>query len=422
MLKLVLFITIINLLVTVPVSCKADSNLRPNNPDNPANVLHIQNYLEEDDKFWEKQLQAILSTDPPFITPTPPIPTPPPNGIPPSPTPVPPSPTPPTPTVTRPPSNVICNGITQFERAIQLTSIAIEASGRIEPGTPQDKALEWLIQTDPYFVCPDDKKALQRYILAVFYYSTDGDNWNECSAPDDVTDPDSIDRANNNCSVITTPIPGGELNPSFLPTTEGSSAWLTPVYECEWSGITCRVETTCVDRIEFEDNGVGGTLPYEIRDLPDLRFFILERGTTQGTIPTEFAEIEDLLFLDLDFNELTGTIPEEIYTLTDLFQLDLNDNMLTGTLSPSIGDLSNLVFLQIAANELNGPIPNELGQLTSLLTGSFEMNDLTGSIPVELCDALNEKPAYILITDCSPEGGAPPKVRCDCCTDCFPEG
>ena len=56
------------------------------------------------------------------------------------------------------------------------------------------------------------------------------------------------------------------------------------------------------------------------------------------------------------------------------------------------------------------------------MTGSFEMNDLTGSIPADLCVSLNEKPAYILITDCSPEGPAPPKVQCDCCTDCFPEG
>ena len=57
------------------------------------------------------------------------------------------------------------------------------------------------------------------------------------------------------------------------------------------------------------------------------------------------------------------------------------------------------------------------------VTGSFELNDLTGSIPQELCDSLLQKPAYILITDCSPEGpGRPPKVDCTCCTDCFPEG
>ena len=49
----------------------------------------------------------------------------------------------------------------------------------------------------------------------------------------------------------------------------------------------------------LEDNGLAGTLPGEIRDLDDLRFLILERGTTQGTIPTEFGDIEDLLFLGI---------------------------------------------------------------------------------------------------------------------------
>ncbi len=51
------------------------------------------------------------------------------------------------------------------------------------------------------------------------------------------------------------------------------------------------------------------------------------------------------------------------------------------------------------------------------------MNDITGTIPQDLCDVLLEKPAFILIADCSPEGqGLPPKVSCSCCTDCFPEG
>ncbi len=236
-------------------------------------------YLDEDERFWLKHFDHdMLSTPVPTFAPIPRPPTPPfpfPSPTPPFPSPTPPFPTPPvtlppsngqtpttpppalTPTtfppsvVTRPPSNIVCNGLTQLERAQQLTDIAIGASGRIDPGTPQDIALRWLIQIDPYFICPDDPKVLQRYILAVFYYSTDGDDWDECSAPDDPDNANSIDRANENCSLTTTPIIGGSQNPSFLPTTEGRFAWLTPVYECEWAGITCRVDTTCVDRIEF---------------------------------------------------------------------------------------------------------------------------------------------------------------------------
>lgn len=226
--------------------------------------LNIDEYFEEDEKFWERHLQGFLSTEPPTLSPTfpspigQPISTPPPVFIAtpaPSPVVLTPIPTIPSPTApslpTRSPSQLLCQGITQLERAQQLTDIAIRASGRIIPGSPQDLALEWLIQTDPYEVCPDDPKAPQRYILAVFYFSTDGDNWDECSAPTDPNDVDSLIAANDNCSVTTTPIPGGQLNPSFLPTTEGTFAWLTPIYECEWAGITCRVDTSCVDRIEF---------------------------------------------------------------------------------------------------------------------------------------------------------------------------
>mmetsp|Transcript_21429 Transcript_21429/g.24822 ORF Transcript_21429/g.24822 Transcript_21429/m.24822 type:complete len:433 (+) Transcript_21429:406-1704(+) len=390
--------------------------------------LHIANDQiqqdEEDEKFWERYLQNGMSIAPTRSPTTGTLPTrsPTTTTIPPS-EPTSEAPTPAPIPSTLPPFPTVCNGLTMRERAQQLTEIARGASGNIMGrNTPQRMALEWLIQFDLFFVCPDDPKALQRYILAVFYFSTDGDNWDECSAPDDFSDPQSIAQANANCNVVTTPIVGGDLNPSFLPTIEGTDAWLTPVYECNWAGIACRQETLCVDRIEFEANGVGGILPFEVRDLPDLRFLILERGTTAGTIPAEFAQIEDLLFLDLDFNQLTGTIPEELYTVTDLFQLDLNDNLLTGTLSPSIGDLGSLIFLQLSGNDITGTIPDEVGQLTQLLTGSFENTGMTGSIPQALCDSLLSKPTYILITDCSPEGpGLPPKVQCTCCTDCFPD-
>lgn len=236
-----LYITTLTLTL-LSYTVAVDSNLR-----SQLDPIPLKQDFEEDEKFWEKRLQEILSTASPT---TEPFPTtfPPSNGLPTTPPPSPQT----TPTIpTRPPSQVVCQGITQLDRAQQLTEIALGASESIIPGSPQDVALEWLIQTDPYFVCPDDPKALQRYILAVFYFATDGDNWDECSAPVDFTNPNAINAANRNCNVLTTPIPGGVLNPAFLPTTEGTSAWLTPVYECEWAGITCRVDTTCVDRVEF---------------------------------------------------------------------------------------------------------------------------------------------------------------------------
>lgn len=389
----------------------------------------MQGDIEENDAFWKRYLQSEMSM---FPTPTPqnePFPSPTPTF---STSPFPsqssfpsPSPSPETPNLSpspfEPPNELPC-GIPSELRAELLTDLAEGTSGPIDTGSPQDRALQWLIDEDQFTVCPDDPKALQRYILAVTYYSTNGDDWFECSAPSSFDSDEAITQANENCNVQTTPLPGGEENPSFIPVSEGSDAWLTPVYECEWAGINCRDTTNCVDRIEFEDNGLSGTFPGEIRDLPDLRFLILERGTTQGTIPTDFGEIEDLLFLDLDFNQLTGTIPTEIFDLTNLFQLDLNDNFLVGTISPLLGSLSNLVFLQLSANDFTGTLPEELGQLTSLLTGAIEdLPGVTGTVPQPLCDSLISKGSYIFIADCNPDGGPQPRIDCSCCTDCFPE-
>lgn len=48
--------------------------------------------------------------------------------------------------------------------------------------SPQGKALNWITNEDEAQLCPNDDNLIQRYIMAVFYYSTDGDRWAECSA------------------------------------------------------------------------------------------------------------------------------------------------------------------------------------------------------------------------------------------------
>lgn len=48
--------------------------------------------------------------------------------------------------------------------------------------SPQGRALDWITNEDEAQLCPDSPNLTQRYIMAVFYYSTDGDKWDECSA------------------------------------------------------------------------------------------------------------------------------------------------------------------------------------------------------------------------------------------------
>ena len=53
----------------------------------------------------------------------------------------------------------------------------------LTPGTPQDDAFQWLANEDGARVCPeDDRDVTQRYVMAVLYFSTEGDSWTNCSA------------------------------------------------------------------------------------------------------------------------------------------------------------------------------------------------------------------------------------------------
>jgi hypothetical protein len=120
-----------------------------------------------------------------------------------------------------------------------------------------------------------------------------------------------------------------------------------------------------------EQNGVAGTLPFELNRLQNLRQLILEEGILTGTIPSELGMVRTLQQIDLNFNLLQGPIPEELYDLSNLQQMDLNDNELTGTISPSIGKLAKLSFFQIENNQFTGTVPTEIGELNALGTSQI---------------------------------------------------
>jgi len=241
-------------------------------------------------------------------------------------------------------------------------------------------------------------------------------SWNECNAPSNFSDPINIDQANASCSIF-----ADGFDVFGRPTVIGSDAWLSPSNECFWGGLACSQDTLCVDRIEFENYGLSGTLPVELGNLTGLRYLIVEEGTTNGTIPSEYGLLSDLVIIDLNFNELTGSIPESIYDLPILFQLDLNDNFLTGTISQSIGNLQFLQLLQLQVNQLTGTIPESMGQLTYLGVLELFGNQLQGSMPPSVCQRrdINNGMLDKLTADCDLDDI--PFVNCsvpDCCTDC----
>ena len=91
----------------------------------------------------------------------------------------------PTVSPTEAPTN-ICK-LTDVERIDGIRDI-IKSVSNLEdldtPGTAQNMAYSWLIseESSDLFVCPDDSTfVLQRYVLAVVYYATKGQEWDRCN-------------------------------------------------------------------------------------------------------------------------------------------------------------------------------------------------------------------------------------------------
>jgi len=185
------------------------------------------------------------------------------------------------------------------ERGVLNTLPKIEAyiksmstpSQFLNKNSPQSRAFQWIIEEHVEEVVEEaEKEAIiiindniveskeilrQRYVLAVLYYSLNGDNWNK--------------------------------NDNWLSTTLSVCDWYTSGDEniCSDDGL--------IQILQLENNNLQGTLPMiELQHLfkDQLLVFNIQNNDVSGNIPKDFfGKMTNVEKLILSGNDLEGTVP-----------------------------------------------------------------------------------------------------------------
>ena len=190
-------------------------------------------------------------------------------------------------------------------------------------GTAQYEALRWLADEDPLDLSPDDAELLMRYVLAVFFFSTDGQ-----------TDGEGVATS----------------------LWKNQNSWMTKTSACNWYGITCASEGVLL-KLSLPSNGISGTIPQELGFLSSLSTIDLRANEIGGAIPTELLLASNLIELNLSTNQIVGAIPDALEGSPNLLTLDLSFNRLTGSIPASVGSAPSLRILKLDNNQLSGVIP-----------------------------------------------------------------
>jgi len=328
-------------------------------------------------------------------------------------------------------------------------------------------AINWIINGDPLKLTLKDDNGnninhnilLQRYIIILLYLSTNGDHWKACNGNDgyddyldhndtyynddyyydETTDTTTEEQEDGNGEEERTidrrirrwlrQKQRSRLDQSdgvnniedlsmectytdYLGFNYTDTRWLSSTNECSWFGIMCNNDNE-IQQLLLQDNGLQGTIPWEIAKLPYLYRFWVNANSINGAIPNEIGTMSHLADLQLHSNAMTGTIPESLFDVSTLQALNLAINEFTGTISSKfsklsnlkglylfenhftgtipkeIGDLSYLVFTWLHDNMLEGPIPTTIGKLSKLLQFKISYNQMDGKIPKEVASAHN---------------------------------
>jgi hypothetical protein len=238
-------------------------------------------------------------------------------------------------------------------RLTKLLEILVPVSGQEvldDTSSAQYKAITWMAGSDPLVQDLDSTQpelVIQRYIMVLFYFATNGGSWN-----------------NNN-------------------------GWLSDTSICSWNGVKCN-DSKFVKILDLSSNNLAGRLVGEVGALGGhLSFLHLHTNELLGgVIPSEIGLLGNLFRLILHDTALSGFLPTEIGGLTSLVELDVSHGELTGPIPSEIGLLGEAEYIKLGYNQLDGNIPSEIGMASLLLILELNDNSISGTIPTEIFQLL----------------------------------
>lgn len=211
----------------------------------------------------------------------------------------------------------------------------------------QHNALSWLANVDEGSL--SDQFMLQRYALAVLFYSTSG--------------------------TLKHVSPVGNW--------KKQTNWMSRKGYCSWFGVECGSKDADfegndqITKLTLPDNRLEGSLPSELQALSNLITLDFANNLLTSTFPAELLTITSLNYLLLGKNQLHGTLPETSWSFVgDLRELDLGHNQLHGTLPSKMFGLSDLRKLGLEHNEFAGEFTNDFVRFQRLSKFNYILSAL----------------------------------------------
>lgn len=242
-----------------------------------------------------------------------------------------------------------------------------------EKTSPQRLAAIFVADADLYQASMAESnllRFLERYLLALIYYETNGPEW---------TNHFNFLSARDHCEWTETVVrPAGTFVKGVECDTHGRVIGLD-LSNNNLNGYHINEEIQLFSKLEklhLYKNKLGGAIPYTMKGLKNLKSLGLMDAGIKGTIPDWIGDLTQLTTLALSQNEFHGSIPSSITKLSDLRILGLDGLGLTGNIQHIKGFLK-LEALYLEDNTLTGslssnswPVLRELDVSNNLLDGS----------------------------------------------------